>query len=79
MKEQTSVAWLLSNIPIRFKNAMMNTCLSEIKQALEMERDHIEKAFLDGKWDWDDRIKEGKESLDPVEYFKNNYYEMEIK
>lgn len=77
MKQHTALTWLLSNLPIRFKNAMMNECSDEIKQALQMEQEQIEDAFMAGKWDWSEHIKEGAESLDPIEYFKKNYDEME--
>ncbi len=35
---QSPVNWFIDNLPERFRNAILNTCVEEIEQAREMER-----------------------------------------
>ena len=44
----TAVDWLLENLPLRYKNAILNTCQEEINQAKAMEKEQIIDAFEDG-------------------------------
>ena len=44
----TAVDWLLENLPLRYKNAMLNTCQEEINKAKAMEKEQIITAFEDG-------------------------------
>jgi len=44
----TAVDWLLENLPLRYKNAMLNTCQEEINKAKAMEKEQIIDAFEDG-------------------------------
>ena len=44
----TAVDWLLENLPLRYKNAILNTCQEEINQAKAMEKEQIITAFEDG-------------------------------
>ena len=41
----TAVDWLLENLPLRYKNAMLNTCQEEINKAKAMEKEQIIDAF----------------------------------
>ena len=41
----TAVDWLLENLPLRYKNAILNTCQEEINQAKAMEKEQIITAF----------------------------------
>jgi len=41
----TAVDWLLENLPLRYKNAILNTCQEEINQAKAMEKEQIIDAF----------------------------------
>ena len=45
MTQQTAVDWLISNLPNRFRNAILNDCVQELKQAREMEREQIMRAY----------------------------------
>ena len=38
---QTSLDWFLENLPERFKNAILNSCQEEIKQAKQMEKEQM--------------------------------------
>ena len=49
MPQQTPIDWLLENLPERFKNAMLNTCQGEIKQAKEKHRVQIMNSFDMGR------------------------------
>ena len=42
-EQQSPVNWLIDNLPERFRNAIMNTCVEEIEQAREMERELINR------------------------------------
>jgi len=44
----TAVDWLLENLPLRYKNAILNTCQEEINKAKAMEKEQIIDAFEDG-------------------------------
>ena len=44
----TAVDWLLENLPLRYKNAILNTCQEEINKAKAMEKEQIITAFEDG-------------------------------
>lgn len=37
MKQKTAIDWLLDNIPMRYRNAMLNSCAEEIEKAKQME------------------------------------------
>ena len=41
----TAIDWLLENLPLRYKNAILNTCQEEINQAKAMEKEQIITAF----------------------------------
>jgi hypothetical protein len=45
MAQQTAVEYLLSNLPNRFRNAILNECSEEIEKAKEMEKEQIRKAY----------------------------------
>jgi len=38
---KTAIDWLLNNLPERYRNAMLNTCQEEIKQARQKEREQM--------------------------------------
>jgi hypothetical protein len=40
-QSMTAVEWLVDNLPERFKNAIINTCIEEIKQANRMEKEQM--------------------------------------
>ena len=69
----TAIDWFINNLPERFKNPIINTCQEEIAKAKEMEREQIEDAFQDGKWDWSDHITNGTESKDLAQYYNETY------
>ena len=41
----TAVDWLLENLPLRYKNAILNTCQEEINKAKAMEKEQLIEAF----------------------------------
>jgi len=45
MTQQTAVEYLLSNLPNRFRNAILNECGEEIEKAKEIEKEQIRKAY----------------------------------
>ena len=45
MKQQTAVEWLIDNLPIRFKNAILNECSKEITQAIQMEQEQLQNSY----------------------------------
>jgi len=45
MAQQTAVEYLLSNLPNRFRNAILNECGEEIEKAKEIEKEQIRKAY----------------------------------
>jgi rRNA-processing protein FCF1 len=48
MTQQTAVEYLLSNLPNRFRNAILNECGEEIEKAKEIEKEQIRKAYSMG-------------------------------
>lgn len=44
----TAVEILIDNLPERFKNAIINTCVEEIEQAKQIEQDQIAIAYETG-------------------------------
>jgi hypothetical protein len=65
--KQTAVEWLWNESQSRELQA------SDFEKALEMEKEQIEDAFLDGKWDWKEHIKDGKLSKDIAQYYNETY------
>ena len=48
-EQQSPVNWFIDNLPERFRNAILNTCVEEIKQAREMERQLISRIEGDSR------------------------------
>ena len=44
MKKHTAIDWLLESLPIRYKNAIMNTCQEEVEKSREMFKEQIIEA-----------------------------------
>jgi hypothetical protein len=42
----TAIEWLLENLPIRYKNAILNDCIEQIKEAKEMEYEQKKEIAL---------------------------------
>lgn len=67
--KQTAVEWILEQTMY-----IRSTKWPDIvEQALEMEKEQIEDAFQDGKWDWSEHIKKGSESKDLAQYYQETY------
>lgn len=65
----TAVQWLKTVIAHK-----PNLNLEEaIEEALRMEQDQIEEAYMAGKWDWNNHIENNQESEDPSVYYNKNY------
>lgn len=41
MDKATPVEWLIDNLPIRYRTAILDICHKEVKQAKEMEQDRV--------------------------------------
>lgn len=83
-KKQTAIEWLDEQIQERViaQDIIAKKMIIEIsmedyinlkKQAKAMEKEQIEDAFHDGKWDWDNHIKNGTGSMDLAQYYKETY------
>jgi hypothetical protein len=68
MPKQTAIDWLLENLPERFKNAMLNTCAEEIKQAKQMQKEQIINAYNEPLW-----IHVGKPNVKAEDYYNQEY------
>jgi hypothetical protein len=69
MSKQTAVEWLETEL----KKLPMVNVVEVFKEAKAMEKEQIEDAFLDGKWDWEEHIKNGKLSKDLAQYYNETY------
>lgn len=83
-KEQTAVEWFIEQLKdYDFADIKDNEyyiikipiwILKEKEiQALEMEKEQIEDAFQEGKWDWHNHITNGTESKDLAQYYNDTY------
>lgn len=72
---QTAVEWLEQQINARGPiGEDTPTWLKELyEQAKAMEKEQIEDAFQDGKWDWSEHIEKGIESKDLAQYYQETY------
>lgn len=76
-KEQTAVDYLLSQLPNRFRNAILNECSDEIKKARQIGKQQIMDAFINGGYD-SLRFPKVKECFDE-EYLEDKFIEYYIK
>jgi hypothetical protein len=42
---QTPIDWFLDNIPIRYKNALLNDCKEEIEKSRKMQKEQIVDSY----------------------------------
>ncbi len=49
-EQQSPVNWFIDNLPERFRNAILNTCVEEIEQAREMERQLSSRRIEGDSW-----------------------------
>ena len=76
--KQTAVEWLVEQMIERkyfAKDVPLSYTTLEhlVNQAKEMEKEQIEDAFQDGKWDWAEHIEKGIESKDLAIYYQETY------
>jgi hypothetical protein len=80
--KQTAVQWYAgekNNIVIQLRNNQITMGeyirkdFELFEQAKEMERQQIQDAFQDGKWDWAEHINKSTESKDLAQYFNETY------
>ena len=65
----TAVQWLKTVIEF-----MGDLNIEEaLEEALTMEREQIEEAFMSGKLDWNNHIENNQESEDSSVYYDKNY------
>ena len=65
----TAVQWLKTVIEF-----MGDLNIEEaLEEALTMEREQIEEAFMSGKLDWNNHIEKNQESEDSSVYYDKNY------
>ena len=67
MEKMTAIEWLVDNLPIRFKNALINECSEEIEQAKQMEKEQQFRFFVAGQIS----MEEGGKSFD--QYYSKTY------
>ena len=75
-KEQTVVEWFIEQLKDNeYYIIKIPTWILKEKeiQALEMEKEQIEDAFQEGKWDWHNHITNGTESKDLAQYYNDTY------
>jgi len=74
----TAVDWLLENLPLRYKNAMLNTCQEEINKAKAMEKEQIidawEKGYITGCVVGSNDYTNEDEEKDNGNYYYNQTY-----
>ena len=68
MSHQTALDWLMDQLDD--KDVIHPLILWKAK---EMEKEQIENAFQDGKWDWADHIANGTDSKDLAEYYNDTF------
>lgn len=76
MNKQTAIEWLGVNLNALFldiSSELWEEAEAIFQQAKILEKEQIEDAFQDGKWDWADHITEGKPSKDLAQYYKEIY------
>lgn len=69
MAQQTAIGYLISNLPERFKNGIMNMYAEELEQAKEMEKEHIRMAYLRGRLNAEEEFKTSEQ------YYNDTYGE----
>jgi len=67
---QTSLEWLLTEID---KHTTWNIPDKVIEQAKEKHKEETMDAFQAGKWDWSEHTNNGKNSMDPAEYYNETF------
>ncbi len=73
MSKQTAVEWLAEKLKSQGLLIGEPNNLVAVKQAKAMEKEQIEDAFQDGKWDWDSHLNIGTESKDLAKYYNETY------
>ena len=76
-KQQTAVDYLLSQLPNRFRNAILNECSDEIKKARQIGKQQIMDAFINGGYDGL-RFPKVKECFDK-EYLESKFIKYYIE
>ena len=71
----TAVQWLKTYVEYkRHANLLTYSSIDEaLEEALRMEKDQIEDAYMAGKWDWNNHIEKNEESEDSSVYYNKNY------
>ena len=70
-KNLTAVDWLFEMLIDN--KYLIKDATHLFQQAKQMEKEQIEDAFQDGKWDWAEHITKGIESKDLAQYYKETY------
>lgn len=66
-KKQTAIEWLYKITKQREPDKF------DWEQAKQMEKEQIEDAYQEGKWDWHNHITNGTESKDLAQYYNETY------
>lgn len=71
--KQTAVEWL-ENILLDLSHPKHRELLYPLfEHAKAKEKEQIEDAFQDGKWDWSEHIEKGIKSKDLAQYYQETY------
>lgn len=76
MAKQTAVEWLTNHwkkLQLEGEKMSWNQIIEITELAKAMEKEQIEDAFQDGKWDWDSHLNIGTESKDLAKYYNETY------
>jgi hypothetical protein len=76
--KQTAVDWQFDQLSSEnllgiFTHDQMTRVMEILEQAKEMEKEQIEDAFQEGKWDWAEHILNDVESKDASQYYNETY------
>lgn len=74
-KQQTAVEWLEDRINIGLTYEQQVLFEAAFNQAKQMEREQIETAFQEGKWNGWEAAKDLKDLIDSIEYYTQTYGE----
>ena len=73
MAKQTSTQWLQEALELHLTEEQKSQFLGLFLQSQDMNREEIEDAYQEGKWDWYNHITNGTESKDLAQYYNETY------
>ena len=71
-KKVTAVDYFFNEMQ-RMQYFIGNDLYNAYKEASKMHEEQIQDAYQEGKWDWDEHLKQGIPSKDPAVYYKETF------